>query len=111
MRLTKNQAIKRHRNMWNYIADKIEKAEHVLDIDCLKIEYLESKGIQYILNHCFLCAYAMGKGGCDVCPLEPNNATGGCLGGLYFDCKNAETWTEQAALARQIVNLPEREEK
>lgn len=33
MKLSRDEAIKLHREMWNYIAQKEEEAGHLLDID------------------------------------------------------------------------------
>lgn len=108
MQLTREQAIAEHRKMWNWIADRIERCETVLKIPNLKIEYLTNNDIEIILGGCFLCEYADSRGGCKSCPLKPRNGINECLGGLYWECDLSHTWQEQAKLARQIANLPER---
>lgn len=114
MNLTREKAIAEHRKMWNWIADRIEKGKNFVDIDERKDQYLEKLKIQiYPVESCFLCEYANRKKGkryqkpCRFCPVE-NPDGDGCLGGLYYAVCRAETWQEQAALARQIANLPER---
>lgn len=116
MNLTREQAIAEHRKMWNWIADRIEMFKKVFDIGELKDLYLgifKKMSINPV-ESCFLCEYAekenskrgFGKT-CDYCPVIRADGYG-CLGGLYYAVNRAKTWQEQAALARQIANLPER---
>lgn len=117
MELTREQAIEEHRKMWNWIADKIERFERVVSISEYKRMYCYSFGMNDILSSCFMCEYTNAI--CRKCPLDWGNKEGvyaKCLDkymfgdgmGIYELCKNAETWQEQAKLARQIANLPER---
>lgn len=108
MNLTREQAIAEHRKMWNWIADEIDKIKAPCDIHDLKCEYLKNSEFKYVLRGCFLCAYSDMKGGCIACPLMPDVNNPWCLGGLFRNCVYSEDWQEQAALARQIANLPER---
>lgn len=119
--LTKKQAIELHRDMWNCIADEIERSKKVLDIFGLKRRYCKTAGFGRVMFNCFLCEYAghvaeSYANMCSYCPLEweskfnefmcEHNINAG--DGLWLKCCDAETWQEQAALARQIANLPER---
>lgn len=115
MKLTKEQAITEHRKMWNWIADQIEYLQTVVDIHDYKKEYCVNHKFYDVLNWCFLCDYTDVE--CDRCPLKwPSNLSFPCEGrigdsrnlGLWWKCKISEDWQEQAALARQIANLPER---
>lgn len=115
MQLTREQAIAEHRKMWNWIADQIETLKFTLDIYGYKKEYCSINGCYWISNWCFLCEYT--NNDCNLCPLEwgksiPYQCEGEigdqCNQGLWWKCLKAETWQEQAALARQIANLPER---
>lgn len=128
MKLTKEQAIEKHREMWNWITDKIIEEKNVQNIYGLKQTYCENKfPNQYILNYCFLCEYSKeyGRENCSLCPLDweskcnnfmcedKYNISDGL--GLWWHCqihfdKWLNNWEEQAALARQIANLPERVE-
>ena len=116
MNLTREQAIAEHRKMWNWIADQMGIFKTVFDIYTLKDLYLETfKQMSiYPVDSCFLCEYARKERykkhygiTCDYCPITRADGDG-CLGGLYYAVCRAETWQEQAALARQIANLPER---
>lgn len=127
MTLTKKQAISEHRKMWNWISDEIEKLKEVTDIGYLKINYLTGvRKIEFgIANHCFCCEYDIQKNNsgfrCVKCPIEWVSESKGYMCqdreteednmGLYLRCIDAETWQEQAALARQIANLPERKDE
>lgn len=103
--------VEKHREMWNDIADEIENAKRVLEITVTKIDWCISRNT-YPTQACFACAYCGNRDCEDGCLF--NWTTGGeftsCTDGYYRDCKQAETWQEQAALARKIANLPVREE-
>lgn len=61
MKLTKEQAIKEHRKMWNWIADQYEEGR-TTDIHTLKSEYMIKAEIkEVILHNCFCCKYAKEK--------------------------------------------------
>lgn len=121
MKLTKEQAITEHRKMWNYIADVIEEYAHCFNVYYLKqvycFNYQEKYQVDTILDYCFLCEYT--EGDCDKCPLEWVSKISKYMcedfeqfdnRGLWRRCCYAEKWQEQAALARQIANLPERKD-
>lgn len=118
--MEKDEAVRKHREMWNAIADKIESGKHVVDI--YKEKYrIAGKGI---LNKCFCCEFARTEHdvpNCDICPMiwpgdsrdfmckdasnEHNDD------GLYRKCVDSvRDWKKQAQLARQIASLPERRE-
>lgn len=120
--MTKQEAIKNHREMWNWIADKIEKEEMVLNVYELKKQYCKQFRKFWTRNFCFLCGYASDYG-CSKCPVKwpstadeymcEDNGKGG--DGLWIECydmhdKGYTDWQKQAKLARQIANLPEKED-
>lgn len=115
MELTREQAITEHRKMWNWIADEIERLKTVCNINILKFDYLtESKfKNEAILSWCFLCEYSYKNKDnkdniCELCPVISSIKGIGCLNGLYSLVCRSENWQEQAKFARQIANLPER---
>lgn len=123
MNLTREQAILEFRKEWNYIADVIERLKIVIDVKSYKFEYCYENKFYDVKNYCFLCEYTRNgrfDENCDKCPIEWYQNFEGlpCEGecweddeekyGLWWKCQNAKTWQEQAALARQIANLPER---
>lgn len=106
------RALKYHRKMWNSIADDIERNKRVVDIVEAKSNFCRSNGFNVSLN-CFLCECADIE--CSTCPVTWGaNKTDTCTllhnghDGLYTMCEYTGSWEEQAALARQIANLPER---
>lgn len=121
MELTREQAIAEHRKMYNAMADEIEKKKRRISVFEWKTDYLYKIGFYGLDNDCFLCQYTtekFPKEKCQfVCPLIWGNKTGdscmtneGKQKGLFTRLLFAKTWKEQAALARQIANLPERED-
>lgn len=117
MELTREEAISKHRKMWNWIADRIEEEKEYQDIEDLKIEYCHDEEVR-VKNNCFCCGYT--KYICDYCPIEWGSEVEYfmCLDkyedndykGLYPLCCNESDWREQAKLERQIANLPERQD-
>lgn len=127
MKLTREQAIKEHRKMWNWLAEHPEKD---------KDDYLESNDFEYIKNECFLCHYNQqneGKYCGEECIIDWGD-TGGCIGitfnlGLYqiyyeltsllCDINKNSEWSKDIAkglrliisrTARAIARLPEKGE-
>ena len=124
--MLREEAIKKHRAMWNWIAEQIVTNERTMNIAMLKNNYIGMQGDilkLYTCNNCYLCAYT--KVNCEECPLLwPSHANnykceyGYILSnrdnstGLYSRCLNlmdSGKWKLQAQLAYEIANLPERE--
>lgn len=111
MKLTKQQAIEGHRKMWNWIADTIEKKKTVCCIPELKRDYCFENNLTLSCN-CFCCEYNSHTQACKKCPLDWGK-TRSCSTNeksLYCRITYCELWKEQVDLARQIANLPERED-
>ena len=127
MELTREQAIKEHRKMWNWLA------EHP-DMD--KDDYLELNDFEYVYSECFLCHYSrQNEGKCcsEECIIDWGD-TSGCMGttfnlGLYKvyheltsllrDINKDSVWSKDiikglrliiSRTARAIAELPERGE-
>lgn len=119
-KLTKEEAIKKHREMWNWIADETERTNCCTS----KFMYFESKNIsskEIPYHYCYCCEYADQRvKGCMYCPID-----WGSLANNYFCCDKYKDfddlglfieWSltydikDAIRLARQIANLPEREE-
>lgn len=127
MKLTREQAIKEHRKMWNWLAENP-------DMD--KDDYLELNDFEYVENECFLCHYNHqndGKYCGEDCILDWGD-TSGCISGIcnlglykvYIELigllrdinKNSE-WSAdiikilnfaKSHTAKTIAKLPENEE-
>lgn len=116
-KLTREEAICLHRDMWNGIADVIESKQYVQDIDLLKCEFTRKRTpYQRVLCNCYCCEFACKNytvDGCILCPLDwgtDHEDDFPCEkeNGLWVQCRDCTDWKEQAALARKIANLPER---
>ncbi|WP_346304214.1 hypothetical protein [Bacteroides sp.] len=117
MKLTREEAVSGHRKMWNWIADWVEEKENSDGIQWLKNKYCTQNNLE-LRSDCFCCEYTQRN--CSACPIQ----WGGSLEdfmcmqkyeedddeGLYALCCNELDWEEQAKLARQIANLPERQD-
>ena len=117
--MLREEAIKKHRAMWNWIADQIVTNERTMNIAMLKNNYIGMQGDilkLYTCNNCYLCHFT--DINCTKCPLSwPSDACDymcefGYFGeGLYSRClnlMNSGKWKLQAELAYEIANLPER---
>lgn len=105
--MTKQEAIKNHRAMWNWIADQIEERKQALNIGVLKYRYLHHVYNGYASHNCFCCEYDDEHDDhvCSHCPLVWPE--GHCIV-LYKVCCESHDYNEQAKYARKIANLPER---
>lgn len=79
--ITKEETISLHRQMWGWIADKIEEEQKIHNIHYLKQDYLEERGEQAV-NNCYCCEYAERQSmlepaaesnHCICCPLDWEN--------------------------------------
>ena len=120
--MTKQEAVAKHRKLWNEIADMIDRGERYGVID-LKREALNNLGEENdIYNNCYCCEYA--RMYCSNCPVVWNNEDSRCrfmceTGSYEYDENNSE-WLNfmyaikdgyydlAAKVAREIANLPEK---
>ena len=132
MQLTKEQAIKEHRNMWNWIADQYKSGciESIYDVESKYIKECTNYSPYEIENNSFCCEYCKQNDVadlCDSCPLVWDKKTSYCaciqtdklnedgdFTGLYQEVAD-ETWDSSEIdfdkvykLCKQIANLPER---
>jgi len=115
MKLTKEEAIKRHRELWAWLAENPMKD---------KLDWPGWKRYDVALNDCFLCEYALkspkndfnGLSICDYCPVVfeenkyPKGTIGYCLGGLFSRWDRAIEPKERSRIASLIRDLPEKVE-
>ena len=66
MKLTKEEAIRIHRDMWQYLKEH-EAGKGVSERYDLKEQYCKEQGYSFMHN-CALCEYAECRGGCEDCP-------------------------------------------
>lgn len=124
--LSREEAIKKHRDMWNWIAERIKERKWTVGIGSLRQGYIERHN-ERVLYNCYLCEYCIGileegkdfSDKCKYCPLdwESDGDEDGlyqCLEnsdemGLYEEAQSTALWEEQYALCKKIANLKERE--
>lgn len=111
--LTKEEAVKLHREMWNWIANEIYQRKKVCEIWDLKHEYLKYNNYSNIRSHCFCCEYVAQSEKAECSKLCPFNWARHrnfvyCVDGYYLKCENASDWISQYKLAIKIANLPVR---
>lgn len=127
LNLTKEETIKEHRKMWNYIADEIMIAD-ISNIYLFDLEgsYFITHGIsecQIPTLKCYCCDYARySTNSCSACPITwTKNGICDKCGSLcspyakldhLLPLKYEEIGREYlASLAREVANLPEKEDK
>lgn len=120
--LSKEEAIRKHREMWSWIADRIVERKRSVIIGNLKREYvLQHK--ENIAYSCYLCDYCIDMQGgvkfkrCKYCPLDwesdgDEDGSYQCLDnndemGLYSKADRTVAWEEQYELCKKIANLEE----
>lgn len=121
--LTKEQAVAEHRKMWNWIADYLESCkpeELPSNIIHIKDEYFISNNIDDVpVSSCYCCDYDMChtvlayQRRCTACPINWIDSTCTGICGLYGEILKLnphEDFKLMSKLAREIANLPEKEE-
>ena len=123
--MLREEAIKKHRAMWKWIAEQIENEKHTMNIAILKVNFIEQQGDDTLdmklYENCYLCCYTAAE--CKNCPLlwpsESDSlmciygykSANGYSKGLFNKCYNLcdeNDWQLQAKLCRKIANLPQK---
>lgn len=106
--MTKREAIENHRKMWNWIADQIEQEKDHQHIVRLQREYMEQHGIA-VSEPDFCCLYdAEHNNDCTSCPLIWCGDEKNLCFAIHKTCLYEYEYKEQARLAREIANMPEK---
>ena len=133
--ITREEAIREHRKMWNWIArETLKRKKVVTKKDYIKFVGLRKKSRFELENNslCFCCLYdsqqrlkKISKNKCKFCPLDWNTSFGRfmCIyeynddgeidsfNNLYHeweDCLESGDWEKSAKIAKEISNLKER---
>ena len=116
MKLTKSEAVREHRKMWNWIADETEKRKEKVEKEDYFIEVEPYCSIREEREElCWCCEYVSSiEDGWDecwacwaCCPIVwPNRKH--CIYETFGKWDIETNWKRAAELARQIANLPER---
>ena len=119
MKLTKEEAIKRHRLMWNWIAEETLRRKKCVDtIDAFK-HFGWRDGYQ--IYHCWCCAYDRHHGNdCSRCPIKWPSKTnilqcidyypglqGKGINNIWRRAVDNNDWRKAAYYAFYISMLPE----
>ena len=106
--LTKEEAIRRHRLMWNWIAQaSIQEQRCVQKVEALRhFEWNEN-----IQSDCWCCEYAYDR--CKFCPIKWPGFIGVCFSPFspFSDWRGSvlyDDYIEAAKYAYQIAELPEK---
>ena len=109
--LTKEEAIRRHRLMWNWISEESIKRKRCMS----KREAFEHFAWDYVASYCWCCEFTVKNPGerawCQLCPLDWPE--GECAkSGLYKDLIDAKykenDYAKFSKLAKEIAELPEK---
>lgn len=124
LNLTREEAIRKHRNMWRWIAKRVLKDKDVHMITSYKHEYMQKYFKNQCVHNCFLCEYA--NENCTKCPIDwkskmqdvegarcycLDNKEEGDFEGVYGRAYTTVNKDEQSRLALIISELPEKEEE
>lgn len=116
MKLTKHEAIRKHRHMWLWIAWNSLKQRRCIT----KKEYLVKHGFEYVCldNNCFLCEYtSCVNRDCSGCPIDWK-ITESCIRNTgeqssfferWLDACETDDYEQAAKMAYTISKLPEKE--
>lgn len=128
-KLTKEEAIRRHRLLWAKIADECEGKDALDNVYAseLKQKVFSVLGWVHIRNYCWCCEYSRTKSGyncndCNGCPIQwPNGSCvdphtydfkEGAQNGYLYDIfeQSVRDGDENSAkkIALEIANLPEK---
>ena len=121
MKLTKQEAIKLHREMWKIISEMSDEELKEFEKFTNKIYYIKRKAISkmgygnilYSTRNCFCCAYAkqFSFDDCEAeCPIKWYNDEGYCMDDTspYYKLLYTKDFDTFRALAKEISELPER---
>lgn len=132
--LTKEECVRRHRLLWNYVADQILEQEKVsLKYERKAFEHFGwNISIGHIFDYCWACYYHSMKclemvddpkcarknevNDCPYCLFNwTSDKTNYCgnphaLYDQFWDSKLSNNWKEAARIARDIANMPVRED-
>lgn len=120
MKLTREEAIQKHRELWHWIFEETVKKRRAVQ-KCENEEVMEEVPVHF----CWCCQYSLNEEFktkipvCENCPIEwPETCADVCEKGdppcvksYYGEWEDSFDWREAADLAFKIANLPEREQQ
>ena len=111
MDLTREDAVRLHRWMWNDMRKALGDCPDEEARELYKEKWCSQHGFTNVSNNCFLCEYSHGKspGGCYHCPVKWPG-TGRCFTDFLEDGTKLGGDYYQIAPISEILALPERED-
>lgn len=96
--LTKEEALRKHREMWTAMQKALGNKPTAIDRLHFKQDWCKAHGDADITAHCYLCQYVDERGlNCDDCPIDWNGQTT-CFGDVHY----------KRSPISEILALPER---
>ena len=112
MDLTREEALKLHRQMWTDMQNDLGNAPGIADRETYKDDWCDEHGFEDVDNSCFLCEYSHGKrqASCYYCPVKWPTWSGICFSAFLEDGTKLKGDYYQVAPISAILALPERED-
>ena len=112
MDLTREEALKLHREMWTDMQEELGDNPDGDDREEYKCKWCLEHGFRYLQNRCFLCEYSHDKSPwfCHHCPVKWPTRYGTCISRFLEDGTKLGGDYYLTAPIREIIALPERED-
>ena len=112
MDLTREEAIKLHRQMWTDMQKDLGDDPGAVAREGYKVNWCCEHGFENVKNDCFLCEYShdMPLTFCYHCPVKWPTWSGTCFNGFLEDGTRLKDCYYLAAPISEILALPERED-
>lgn len=112
MDLTREEALKLHRQMWSDMQNDLGDNPDGEDREAYKADWCDEHGFGNTKNYCFLCEYSHDKSVwfCRHCPVKWPTWLGTCFSALLGNGTKLKGDYYQVAPISEILALPERED-
>ena len=112
MDLTREEALKLHRQMWTDMQNDLGDCPDVEARETYKDGWCKKHGFRNVTNSCFLCEYSHNKvlTFCYHCPIKWPTWNGKCISSFLEDGTKLGGDYYQVAPISEILALPERED-
>lgn len=112
MDLTREDAIRLHRWMWNDMRKALGDCPDEEARELYKEKWCSQHGFNDVKHNCFLCEYSYRKSPhfCKHCPVKWPTCNGTCIDNVSDDESPLRGDYYQIAPIREIIALPERED-
>ena len=112
MDLTREEALKLHRQMWTDMQNDLGNDPGIVARETYKDDWCDEHGFEDIDNSCFLCEYSSNKSPehCYYCPVKWPTWGGKCFSASLEDGTKLGGDYYQVVPISEILALPERED-